>query len=179
VGVWVMTTMTTTSESLTDTREMFAAHSLFRREFGLSPGLVRAVTAGGMARAALVTRHLDLLVTVLTVHHAAEDEHLWPRLLACGTQEIRAIARVMEEQHKAIHEGLVHVTAAAESWRASASAHARDRPRRHRRSAAPPHRRTPDGRGDRGAPRDLQIHHPGPMGRDVTRGDRPRSAERS
>src|SRR6185437_16102004 len=80
VGVWVMTTMTTTSESLTDTREMFAAHSLFRREFGLSPGLVRAVTAGGMARAALVTRHLDLLVTVLTVHHAAEDEHLWPRL---------------------------------------------------------------------------------------------------
>ena len=38
--------MTMANEPLGDARDMFAAHTLFRREFGLIPGLVLAVAAG-------------------------------------------------------------------------------------------------------------------------------------
>jgi hypothetical protein len=119
-------TPTTTSEPLADTRDMFAVHTLFRREFGLSPGLVRAVTADDMPRATRVAKHLSLLGGLLAAHHAAEDKHLWPRLRVRGTQEIAAVVLMMEEQHRAIHTGLLEVTDAAESWRKSASARARD-----------------------------------------------------
>jgi hypothetical protein len=36
-----MTPVTTLNESLADPRDMFAPHTMFRREFGLMPGLVR------------------------------------------------------------------------------------------------------------------------------------------
>lgn len=41
--------MSTANEPLADARDMFAAHTLFRREFGLMPGLVRAVADGDKA----------------------------------------------------------------------------------------------------------------------------------
>ena len=117
---------TTPSEPVADTGDMFAVHTLFRREFGLSPGLVRAVAADDMPRTALVAHHIDLLSGLLNSHHAAEDKHLWPRLRVRGTQELASIALVMEEQHKAIHHGLLQVMDAVERWREGASAGARD-----------------------------------------------------
>jgi hypothetical protein len=119
-------TTTTTSEPLADTRDMFALHTLFRREVGLSPDLVRAVAGGDMPRTTVVAHHIALLCGLLKEHHAIEDKHLWPRLRARGTQETASVARVMEEQHEAIHDGLLRVTDAVERWRESASARARD-----------------------------------------------------
>jgi iron-sulfur cluster repair protein YtfE (RIC family) len=88
-----------------DGRDMVAVHTMFRREFGAAPGLVRAVAAGDDQRTAVVADHIALMSDVLCVHHSAEDEHLWPLPRARGTAEIVSIVRVMEEQHEAIHKG--------------------------------------------------------------------------
>jgi iron-sulfur cluster repair protein YtfE (RIC family) len=113
-------------EPLADARDMFAVHTMFRREFGLMPGLVRAVTAGDKQRTLFVADHVALVSKVLDLHHSGEDKHVWPRLRERGTAEIASIVGVMEEQHGVIHHGLLQVAAAVESWRDSASVQTRD-----------------------------------------------------
>jgi hemerythrin-like domain-containing protein len=103
---------------------MFAAHTMFRREFGLMPGLVRAVAAGDSQRAALVADHIALVSTVLNHHHSGEDSYVWPRLLERCPQECAQLVAVMEEQHQAIHHGLLQVEKARDAWRDSAAADA-------------------------------------------------------
>ena len=117
--------MTTVNEPLADARDMFAAHTMFRREYGLMPGLVRAVTAGDMHRAALVADHIAMVSTVLTHHHSGEETHVWPRLLERCPLDCASIVGVMEDQHQAIHDRLLQVEKALAAWRDSASADTR------------------------------------------------------
>jgi len=117
--------MTTPDESLTDTRDMFAAHTMFRREFGLMPDLIRAVRAGDKERAALVADHVALVSSIVSWHHSAEDRHIWPRLRERCPEECASLGDVMEAQHHAIHICLLQVTEAERAWRDSASADAR------------------------------------------------------
>jgi hemerythrin-like domain-containing protein len=114
------------AEPLADAQDMFAVHTLFRREFSLIPGLVRAVPAGDEPRTALVANHVDFMAKALGVHHSDEDKHLWPRLRARGTEAVASVVDLMDRQHGAIHQGLLHVVDALGSWRESASARARD-----------------------------------------------------
>ena len=86
----------------------------------------RAVAAGDKQRTMLVADHVALVRNVLDLHHSGEDKHIWPRLRERGTEEIASIVGVMEEQHGAIHHGLLQLTVAVESWRDSASAQTRD-----------------------------------------------------
>jgi hemerythrin-like domain-containing protein len=120
-----MTPITTLNESLADRRDMFAAHTMFRREFGLMPGLVRAVTPGDTQRATLVADHIALLSGVLSQHHEGEVRHIWPRLRERCPQECRSLVGVMEDQHHAIRTCLLQVSKALQPWRDSASARAR------------------------------------------------------
>jgi hemerythrin-like domain-containing protein len=117
--------MTTTDESLTDQRDMFAAHTMFRREFGLMPDLVRAVRAGDKQGATLVADHVALVSDILSLHHSAEDKYIWPRLRERCPEESASLADVMKAQHHAIHTCLLQVTEAEQAWRDSASADAR------------------------------------------------------
>jgi hemerythrin-like domain-containing protein len=105
---------------------MFTAHTMFRREFGLMPGLVQAVTAGDTQRAALVADHVALVSDVLSEHHSGEDKYIWPHLRERCPEECALLVGVMEDQHYAIHAALLQVTEAARAWRDSASADARD-----------------------------------------------------
>jgi hypothetical protein len=116
----------TLSEPLADTRDMRAVHTVFRRELGLGPALVRAVPPDDRTRTALVASHLELVSQLLHAHHAGEDKHLWPRLRARGAKGDAAVVDAMEEQHEGIHRSLLHVTDTLESWRKSPSAHTRD-----------------------------------------------------
>src|SRR6201984_1436793 len=111
-GHMKMTPITTLNESLANPRDMFAAHTMFRREFGLMPGLVRAVTPGDTQRATLVADHIALLSGVLGQHHAEEDRHIWPRLRERCPQECRSLVGVMEDQHHAIRTCLLQVSKA-------------------------------------------------------------------
>ena len=117
--------MTTVNEPLADARDMFAAHTMFRREFGLMPGLVRAVATGDKQRSALVADHVAMVSGVLNHHHSGEDKYVWPRLRERCPGDCEALVDVMEEQHRAVHNGLLQVAQAREAWRDSASADAR------------------------------------------------------
>jgi hemerythrin-like domain-containing protein len=119
-----MTPVTTLNESLADRRDMFAAHTMFRREFGLMPGLVRAVTPGDKRRATLVADHIALVSGALSQHHVGEDRHIWPRLRERCPEECASIVDIMEDQHHAIHTCLLQVSKALRPWRDSASARA-------------------------------------------------------
>ncbi|MFJ1598513.1 hemerythrin domain-containing protein [Streptomyces sp. NPDC088261] len=96
---------------------MYMAHSMFRREIGLAPALVRGVASGDTERARTVADHLDLVDTVLRHHHQGEDVHLWPRLLTRGGPEAAAVVRVMEDQHEAIERANDEVRDRAAIWR--------------------------------------------------------------
>jgi len=120
-----MSLITTLNESLADPRDMFAAHTMFRREFGLMPGLVRAVTPGDTQRATLVADHIALLSGVLSQHHAGEVRHIWPRLRERCPRESGPLVDVMEDQHHAVRTRLLQVSKVLQPWRGSASARAR------------------------------------------------------
>ena len=110
--------MTAAPQPLTDTGEMPAVHSFFRRETRLAGGLVRGVREGDTARAAVVDDHLDLLGRALHAHHTGEDELLWPLLLQRVPDELAPVVHLMESQHHGIEEALRQVDALRPRWRA-------------------------------------------------------------
>ncbi|MFJ2648462.1 hemerythrin domain-containing protein [Streptomyces sp. NPDC087420] len=105
------------NEPYADVRDMYLAHSMFRREIGLAPDLVRGVASGDAERARIVADHLDLVDTVLRHHHHGEDLHLWPRLLTRGGPDAAAVVRVMEDQHEAIERANGEVRDRSATWR--------------------------------------------------------------
>src|SRR6201981_1009719 len=121
-----MAPVTTLDESPADSRDMFVAHTMFRREFGLMPDLVRAVTPGDKQRATLVAEHIALVSSVLSQHRVGGDRHIWPRLRNRCAQECGPLVDVIEDQHHAIHTCLLQVSKALRLWRDSARARARD-----------------------------------------------------
>jgi iron-sulfur cluster repair protein YtfE (RIC family) len=116
----------TQTAPLTDTRIMPVIHTLFRRELRLAGGLLRSVTAGDTARAAVVADHLDLVGTVLHHHHTAEDDLLWPLLLERVPDDLAPIVHLMESQHGRVEQLLGDITPLLEHWRRTAAAAERD-----------------------------------------------------
>jgi hypothetical protein len=118
--------MTAHPPTTVDTRDMVVVHDSFRREFGQAPALVRAVTPGDTARAAVVADHVDLLGALLHHHHTGEDRLLWPVLGPRLPADTRDTVARMESQHEGIAEALSAVTAASTAWRGTAGTAERD-----------------------------------------------------
>ena len=114
------------NERLADARDMFAVHTMFRREFGLMSSLVRKVQDGDVGRTIDVTNHVEFICDVLHFHHKGEDTHIWPALLARGDDEVIAIVEDMEADHHRIAACLIHLMRAVDSWRAGSGVAARD-----------------------------------------------------
>src|SRR5579859_5399530 len=112
--------MTTHSEPMADVRDMYMAHGMFRREFGLIPGLIRGVTEGDTKRAGVVGYHIDLVSRILHAHHEGEDAIVWPKLLERGGQEAAAIVPAMVTHHEALEKLLTHTDEMLPGWRATA-----------------------------------------------------------
>jgi hemerythrin-like domain-containing protein len=113
-------------KSSADTRDMAAVHTMFRREFGSMPELVLGVAAGDAERTAVVADHVLFVSRMLELHHAGEDEYIWPLLREHGGAEIELLMDVMECQHEDIHKARLLVDDAVRTWRASASAEDRE-----------------------------------------------------
>jgi hemerythrin-like domain-containing protein len=109
-----------TNRPLADVRDMYMAHTMFRREIGLAPALIRGVADGDVERAAVVADHVELIETMLHHHHSSEDEHLWHRLLERAGADAKPVVRVMEEQHEAINTLVSEVRAGLTEWRGTA-----------------------------------------------------------
>lgn len=110
----------TTTEPLSDPRDMFMIHTVFRREFGLMPALVRSVPAGDVDRAAVIADHVSLVDNLLHHHHSTEDKYIWPKLLDRVATELEPVVHVMENQHEDIHKLNAEVVAALDVWRGTA-----------------------------------------------------------
>lgn len=110
------------NEPLADVRDMHMAHTMFRREIGLAPALIRGVADGDVERAATVADHLGLVDTVLHHHHVAEDTHIWHRLVERAGAEAEPVVRVMEDQHDGIDKLLDEVRTGLAHWRGTADA---------------------------------------------------------
>jgi iron-sulfur cluster repair protein YtfE (RIC family) len=112
--------MTSTANAqLTDVSDMYTVHRAFRREFGLMPQLVRDVTPGDTARAAVLADHGRRILTGLHYHHSGEDELLWPKLLErCRPDE--ALIHRMEGQHSQVKACTERLQESLSRWEAEA-----------------------------------------------------------
>lgn len=108
-----------------DTHEMVVVHRMFRRESRLLAELVAACEPGDRARCRVLVDHLRDYCLALHLHHSAEDELLWPKLLARLDQEADVVLR-MEAAHERISSTLDVVTAAADAWEATPGEPERD-----------------------------------------------------
>ncbi len=113
--------MTNTNGLYAETRDMYKVHAMFRREFGLLPGLVPGVTAGDNEHSQIVTDHITLLTTVLHAHHHSEDESLWPKLLDRGSEEVAPVVHLMESQHESLDKLITEIATEIGAWRSSAA----------------------------------------------------------
>ena len=106
-------------EALGSLRDMYATHTLFRREFGLAPGLVREVSEEDARRTRLVCEHLDLIMALLMIHRQSEDACAW----SCPPDpgEAGAVVRLAVGEHARLHRVIDHVSTLMEAWRTSAS----------------------------------------------------------
>lgn len=99
-----------------DTRDMYTVHTMFRREYALLPGLVRAVAAKDEERAKVVADHVRLVNLILHHHHMAEDENLWPALLRRAPREVDPVIHLLESQHEALDVLLDEVSTRLDGW---------------------------------------------------------------
>ncbi|MEU8591186.1 hemerythrin domain-containing protein [Streptomyces sp. NPDC048664] len=100
------------------THEMVVVHRIFRRESALLPRMVRAVPEGDTARAAKVAAFVRDYVDGLHLHHAAEDDLLWPPLRDRVTDT--ALVARMREQHERIDRSLESVAVWTPTWERAA-----------------------------------------------------------
>jgi hemerythrin-like domain-containing protein len=103
-----------------NTHDMYVVHRVFRRETALLPRLVRAVPPGDTDRARYVAAHYRDYALGLHHHHTAEDELVWPLLLARVDLEAELVLR-MEEQHSRVSAGLAEIEKLLTRWEATAS----------------------------------------------------------
>lgn len=108
------------NEPRADVREMYMAHTMFRREFGLLPALIGGVGAADVARARIIEQHFELIQMVLHHHHQAEDVYLWPRLLARAARDAEPVVAAMEAQHGELGKLLHDLTVGLRDWQETA-----------------------------------------------------------
>jgi hypothetical protein len=98
-----------------DARDMKTTHIVFRREFGLLPDLIQSAAPGDEERAKIIADHIRLMSHALVHHHHAEDEVLWPLLLARAPKEVDPVVHVAEGHHQRLDDLLHRVEKAARS----------------------------------------------------------------
>jgi iron-sulfur cluster repair protein YtfE (RIC family) len=106
-------------EGMADVRDMYLAHTLFRREFARLPDLIVSIPDGDIAGAETVGSHVAMLCRLLHLHHEGEDQLVWPKLAARGGAEADAIVPTMEKQHHTIEVALARVDELLPAWRSS------------------------------------------------------------
>ena len=99
---------------------MFAVHRALDRALADAPAQIRSVPAGDVERASTLAAYYRDVLSLLQVHHAGEDELLYP-LLAERVPEHRELFARMDEQHATVFSGIAPAERAADRFAASAS----------------------------------------------------------
>jgi hypothetical protein len=98
-----------------DPFQMAMIHRTFRTEFGKLPDLIRLTAPGDVKRAKVVGGYLGDMLSVLHHHHAAEDDLLWPELMARATAAGSDV-RHAEADHLDVAELMDGVESVRPSW---------------------------------------------------------------
>lgn len=106
--------MKNTATEWFDGREMEMVHKMFRREFGLMPGLLRA--AADPERATIVADHFGAIAATLHHHHHSEDADLWPLLVQRIGAAAAAPVESMEAQHAELADALSCLQTKVREW---------------------------------------------------------------
>ncbi|MCV7260782.1 hemerythrin domain-containing protein [Mycobacterium shimoidei] len=112
--------MDNTATQWFDGREMEMVHKMFRREFGLMPGLLCGVT--DPERAGIVADHFEAIAATLHHHHQSEDEDVWPLLLQRVGAAAAAPVESMETQHAQLADALSGMQTRVREWSAAPTA---------------------------------------------------------
>ncbi|WP_066365433.1 hemerythrin domain-containing protein [Herbidospora mongoliensis] len=102
-----------------DTHDMLVVHRVFRRESQVLAELVPAVAAGDVMRARILAAHYRDHAMGLHHHHSAEDDLIWPKLLARVDMEADMVIR-MEHQHERVSSGLDRIETVLPEWERTA-----------------------------------------------------------
>jgi hypothetical protein len=103
-----------------DIRDMYAIHTLFRREFGLTPGLIRDVDDGDTERSGVLYEHIDLILRLLELYD--EEHNDCPRFRAPspGRGGIAPVV-LLDGRHTGLHAVLDEISVLLPAWRATAA----------------------------------------------------------
>lgn len=112
--------MKNTATERFDGREMEMVHKMFRREFGLMPGLLRGIN--DPERSKILTHHFDAITATLHHHHLSEDEDLWPLVLERAGAAAAASVESMQAQHAQLGDALSSVQRKMHEWSAAPTA---------------------------------------------------------
>jgi hemerythrin-like domain-containing protein len=108
------------SSQLTGANEMLAVHNALRREYASMPLLVKSVPDDDAVRAGVVADHISLMGTFMALHHAGEDDLLWPLLRERVPGS--GVVAAAEADHTALAEQAAVVADLTEAWRDAPSA---------------------------------------------------------
>jgi hemerythrin-like domain-containing protein len=109
------------NKKMADSRDMYPAHAVFRREFTAVPALARSARDGDSKRARQLATHVEFLIGFLHGHHEAEDRIVWPKILERGSVEVAPLVETMESQHDGLDKALKDLHVKADLWKFSAS----------------------------------------------------------
>lgn len=102
----------------TDASDMMAVHQVLRDAITNAPVLIGGAKHGDIQRAAVVGSYYDNVLRFLQVHHHAEDELVWPKLLERAPARTELVQGMVAD-HERIHQGLDRATAALPRWASS------------------------------------------------------------
>lgn len=105
----------TRATSNTDTTDMIAVHQVLRDAITDAPALIGGAEPGDIQRAAVVGSYYDNVLRFLQVHHHAEDELVWPKLLERAPERAELVHGMISD-HEDIHDALGRASAALPQW---------------------------------------------------------------
>lgn len=97
-----------------DRREMEMVHTMFRREFGHLPRLIREAT--NAERAGIIAGHVALISGALHHHHCTEDHLVWPLLKNRVGNSLGKHLQLMESQHAELAIRLGQLSVGIRKW---------------------------------------------------------------
>jgi hemerythrin-like domain-containing protein len=108
--------MTDTTQ-LADTSDMIGVHNVLREQLGGARALVDGAAADP-ARVQLIASYYDNVLEFLHVHHAGEDELLWPKLIERLPEQKDLVERIAAQHHD-VDGAVTRAHAAIDAWRAT------------------------------------------------------------
>src|ERR1700735_2951707 len=93
---------------------MEVVHTMFRREFGHLPRLIRA--AADIERAEIIAGHFALIAGALHHHHRSEDDLVWPLLTKRAGNSIEKHLQIMAAQHDELAIRLEQLSQGIREW---------------------------------------------------------------